>query len=153
MANERTPGSIRSPAANNGVYGLRPTSYRLPTGGMQHTMGGSEHIVGVVGPLSTTLGGIKLFMKTLIDAKPWLSEPSLVPFPWRDSLDHLGSSGRAKLKIGVLWDDGVVKPHPPVLRALRGTVDKLKGVAEIEFVDWKPYRHDQAWELIVSTPP
>jgi amidase len=48
-------GSIRSPAANNGVYGFRPTSYRLPTGGFTATMLGQEHIVPVVGPLSTSL--------------------------------------------------------------------------------------------------
>lgn len=50
-------GSIRSPAANNGLYGLRPSSYRLPMGGMTATMMGQEHVVPVVGPLSTSLQG------------------------------------------------------------------------------------------------
>lgn len=30
-------GSIRSPSANNGLYGLRPTSYRLPFSGCAAT--------------------------------------------------------------------------------------------------------------------
>ena len=40
-------GSIRSPAGNCGVYGLRPTSYRLPTDGWAATMLGAEHIVRI----------------------------------------------------------------------------------------------------------
>ena len=63
-------GSIRSPAANCGVYGLRPTSHRLPFDGLAATMLGQEHIVPVIGPLSTSLAGLKLFMKTLIAAQP-----------------------------------------------------------------------------------
>ena len=76
-------GSIRSPAANQGLFGLRPTSYRLPLDGFAATMTGQEQIVPVIGPLSTSLEGIKIFMKTLINQKPWLYEPSLVPMPWR----------------------------------------------------------------------
>jgi amidase len=78
-------GSIRSPAANQGIFGFKPTSYRLPLDGFAATMLGQEQIVPVVGPLSTSLEGIKIFMKTLIDQKPWLYEPSLVPMPWKDS--------------------------------------------------------------------
>jgi amidase len=78
-------GSIRSPAANQGLFGLKPTSYRLPLDGFAATMDGQEQIVPVVGPLSTSLEGIKIFMKTLIDQKPWLYEPSLVPVPWQDT--------------------------------------------------------------------
>jgi amidase len=144
-------GSIRSPAANNGVYGFRPTSYRLPLGGFTATMMGQEHIVPVVGPLSTSLQGCKIFMKTLIDQKPWLEEPSLLPFPWRDSVSYLvKSDGKKRLKVAVLWDDGVVKPHPPVSRALKEVSEKLKNTPGVEIVDWKPYKHDHAWEIISS---
>lgn len=141
-------GSIRSPAANCGVYGLRPTSYRLPLGGFMATMMGSEQIVPVSGPFSTTLEGVKLFMKTVIAAKPWLSAPSLVPFPWRDQYSHLEARNGKKLKVGVLWDDEVVRPHPPVRRALREVVEKLRAIDTIEVVDWKPLRHSEAWDII-----
>ena len=144
-------GSIRSPAANNGLYGFRPTSYRLPCGGFSATMMGEEHIVPVVGPLSTSLQGCKIFLKTLIDQKPWLHEPSLLPFPWRDEVSYLTKSdGKKRLRVGVLWDDGVVKPHPPIIRALNECCEKLRGVAEVELVDWKPYKHDYAWDIISS---
>jgi hypothetical protein len=41
--NRLQQGSIRSPAANNGAYGLRPTSYRLPLAGISATMLGESN--------------------------------------------------------------------------------------------------------------
>lgn len=143
-------GSVRSPSANCGLYGLRPTSYRTPMSGQAATMAGQEQIVAVLGPLSTSLDGVKLFMKTIIDAKPWLNEPSLVPIPWRANESHLAKSSGKKLKVGVIWHDGVVKPHPPVVRALQEVVDKLKNVQSVEIVEWKPYKHDLAYIIISS---
>lgn len=143
-------GSIRSPSANCGVYGLRPTSYRLPNSGTAATMLGEEQIVPVIGPISTTLEGVKLFMKTIIAAQPWLVDPSMLPFPWRDQESHLEVSKGGKLKIGVIWSDEVVTPHPPVRRALSEVVAKLREVEGFEIVDWKPYKHDEAWEIVSS---
>jgi amidase len=141
-------GSIRSPAACNGVYGFKATSYRLPVAGWSATMAGQEQIVACIGPLSTSLGGIQIFMKTVIAAKPWLKEPSLLPFEWKDMKPPWEEGGK-KLKVAVLWEDGVVKPHPPVTRALQEVVGKLKSNAKFELVDWQPYKHDLAWEIIV----
>jgi amidase len=144
-------GSIRSPAANNGVFGLRPTSFRLPNAGCSATMLAQEHVIPVIGPLSTSLEGIKVFSKTIIDAKPWLKQASLLPFPWKEGdLLPKDDAGKTKLRVAVMWDDGVVKPHPPILRALKEFTEKLKGVEGVELVDWKPYKHDLAWEIIVS---
>ena len=111
-----------------------------------------EQIVAVIGPLATSLPALTLFMKTVIVAEPWLTEPLLVPLPWRDGESHLGvtSSGAKKLKVGVLWHDGVVKPHPPVTWALNEVVSKLRRTEGIEVVDWMPYKHDEAWEIIAS---
>lgn len=139
-------GSIRSPAANNGVYGFKPTTMRLPSFGMIATMFGSEQILPTFGPLSTSLEGCKLFMKTVIDSKPWLKEPSLLPFPWKDDDAYKGR----KPKIAVLWDDGVVRPHPPVTRALRQVIENLKAKDNVEIVEWIPYKHDEAWAIIAN---
>ena len=43
-----------------------------------------------------------------------------------------------------------MKPHPPVTRALREIVEKLKSIQSVEIVDWKPYKHEFAWEIIAS---
>lgn len=144
-------GSIRSPAANNGLFGLRPTSFRLPCVGWMATMMGEEQIIPVIGPMSRSLEGIKLFMKTLLDQKPWILDPSLVSIPWNtSSLLRMDAAGKKKLRVGVLSDDGVVKPHPPILRGINTLVEKLKGNPDIDIVDFPPYKHDEAWRIIAS---
>lgn len=144
-------GSIRSPAANNGVFGLRPTTYRLPVNGWAATMFGEEQIVPVIGPLSTSFGGVEVFMKALLDQRPWLLEPSLVNLPWKTSSQlRQDSAEKRKLRVGVLADDGVVKPHPPILRGINTVSAALKASPDIEVVDFPPYKHDQAWTIIAS---
>jgi amidase len=150
-------GSIRSPAANNGVFGFRPSTYRLPVSGWALTMAGEEHIIAVIGPLSTSLEGLKIFTKALIDQKPWLWEPSLLHMPWKEPSTQpsgtflgKGSDGRRKLRIGILTDDGVVKPHPPILRGIKTLVSRLEKNPDIEIVEFPPYKHDEAWRIISS---
>lgn len=138
-------GSIRSPAANCGVFGLKPTAFRLPTDGWGYIMAGADTVETVLGPLSTTLEGVKLFMKSIIDSEPWIEEPALVPMPWRL---YTIPEDRA-LRIGVLWHDGIVRPHPPITRALKQVTDALKDY-NIEVTDFPPYLHDEAWAILSS---
>jgi Asp-tRNA(Asn)/Glu-tRNA(Gln) amidotransferase A subunit family amidase len=115
------------------------------------TMMGEEQVIPVIGPISRSLEGVKIFMKTLLDQKPWITDPSLVPIPWRTtSLLRTDSFGKRKLRIGVLSDDGVVKPHPPILRGINTLVDKLRGNPDIDIVDFPPHKHDEAWRIIAS---
>lgn len=139
-------GSIRSPAANCGIYGFKPTAFRIPTDGWCSTMAGADPIPGVIGPMSTSLEGIKIFMKTVLDSKPWLSEPALLPIPWNFS----PIPPNKRIKIGVMWHDNIVTPHPPISRTLNELVSKLKALRDVEVVDWKPYLHDEAWAIISS---
>jgi amidase len=110
-------------------------------------MAGADPIPGVIGPMSSSLEGIRLFMKTVIDSKPWLSEPALLPLPWSSDIQL---SPRKPLKIAIMWHDGVVRPHPPVTRALHEAVVHLKTIPNVEVVEWKPYLHDEAWAIISS---
>lgn len=126
---------------------MKPTSGRLPVSGWSATMLGEEQIIATIGPLSTSLEGCKLFIKTLIDAQPWNKEPSLYPFPWKS--DNFFKE--KKIKVAVMWDDGVVRVHPPVTRALKQVVEKLKEKSDVEIVEWKPWKHDLAWEIIVRS--
>ena len=43
----------------------------------------------------------------------------------------------------------VVRPHPPVTRALTVAKEKLLA-AGINVVDWEPYKHDHGYDIIVS---
>ncbi|WAO91301.1 Amidase [Fusarium falciforme] len=133
-------GSIRSPAANNGVYGFKPTPFRVGNTGGMGLIAGQEGIIGCIGPLSPTLSGIELFMKAYLDTMPWVRENYLVPIPWRDV--ELPKT----LKIGIMWSDGIVKPHPPIHRALSQVVNALRS-ADFEVVDWQSKDHDECWKL------
>ena len=146
----RAGGSIRNPSGNNGVYGLRPTGLRLPLLGSWAPNLGMEYVSASPGPMSTSLGGLELFMKTLLAAKPWLTDPSLVAIPWNADVRHpREAEGRINLRIGVMWNDQVVRVHPPVTRALREVVEKLDKVEGVEIVEFKPHKHDLAWKLTV----
>lgn len=138
-------GSIRSPAANCGVFGLKPTAFRLPTDGWGYMMAGADTVETVLGPLSTTLEGVKIFMKTVIDSEPWIEEPALIPMPWRT----YAVPDDRPLRIGVLWHDGIVRPHPPVARALKRVTDALRE-HNIRIVDFPPHLHDEAWAILSS---
>ncbi|KAI1403600.1 amidase [Hypoxylon fuscum] len=136
-------GSIRAPAANNGLFGYKPTTNRMPTAGWSIP----ESILGAVGPISTSLEGARLFGQTVVGRKPWLKQPSLVALDWRDSTQYFPDR---KLRIGVIYNDGIVRPQPPLLRAITELVGKLKDKPNIELVDWKPWKHDLAWSTIAK---
>jgi amidase len=62
--------------------------------------------------------------------------------PWQEV--KLGN----KLKIAVMWDDGICTPTPPVSRALRQTVEKLRKKGH-EIVEWDPSQlHAKALQLL-----
>jgi len=126
-------GSIRIPAAFNGLYGIRPSAGRMPYEGMANSMDGQNTVLSVVGPLSHTVGGLRLAMKSLLSTQPWLHDPLVVEMPWRDDeereiLDLINSStaGQGKLAFGVMEDDGTVTPQPPVQRAMKIIISALE---------------------------
>ncbi|KAJ5696831.1 hypothetical protein N7536_007243 [Penicillium majusculum] len=140
-------GSIRSPAANCGLYGLKPSTGRLPLIGCASYVLGCETIMGTLGPISPTFGGIELFMKTIIESKPWVNDSMMLPIPWRDRDKHIHLDNK-KLTVGVMWTDDVVTPAPAVTRALKEVIERLKLVDSIEVIEWKAYRQKEALEIL-----
>lgn len=130
-------GSVRGPAAFNGVYGLKPSSRRIsPRGGFRTAeFTTSEMIVATLGPLSNSVEDLEFFMKNYVEQKPWLQDPNTMPIPWTAAPVPKPS----ELTIGICYDDGVVKPHPPVIRALKHVEAKLRA-AGVNVVTWEPHR-------------
>ena len=95
-----------------------------------------------LGPMGSTLSDLNLFAKTVVDAQPWLKDPKALPIPWREV--RLPK----KLKFGVIWNDGMVTPTPPVRRALKATVDKLRQAGH-EVIDWDASSHSTALKILV----
>ncbi|KIL66043.1 hypothetical protein M378DRAFT_177988 [Amanita muscaria Koide BX008] len=133
-------GSIRIPSAFTGLYGFRPSFNRVPYAGCVDTLEGQEAILSVLGPMCSSMEGIKLFMKNVISAQPWNSDPMILRMKWSEDAYRLAEHGNGKhLCFGILWHDKITFPHPPVFRALE----------IVKIIDWEPYKH---LEICESTP-
>ncbi|RDA90709.1 hypothetical protein CP533_4948 [Ophiocordyceps camponoti-saundersi (nom. inval.)] len=124
-------GSLRIPSACTGIFTLRPSAGRFPVRGTRSGMPGQEAVASVNGPMARTLADLELYCKAVIGAEPWLRDPRCIPLPWRVA------EPPSRLRIAVLWHDGMVRPTPPVARALRTAVDRLR-TAGHHVVDWDP---------------
>lgn len=79
-------------------------------------------------------------MKSYLSYQPWIEEDYMIPIPWREV------TLPPRLKIAIMWSDGVVTPHPPVTRALKEVAKSLAD-AGVELVDWIPEGHDECWDI------
>lgn len=134
-------GSLRIPAACTGLFTIRASGYRLPSSDFRPGLAGQETIPSVQGPLAHTLEDVQLFVKSVIDSQPWLHDPKVIPLAWRQV------EVPKKLKIGVIWEDGYVRPTPPISRALKDTVEKLRKAGH-EVFDWKEASILKAYALL-----
>jgi amidase len=96
-------------------------------------------------------------MKAVTNAKPWLKDPLAVRKKWDEDEYNLADHGSGKdLCFAIMWDDGVVVPHPPVRRSLEITKAALEKAGHKGFsrltrlpncadlvvvVNWKPIKH------------
>jgi amidase len=113
-------GSIRAPAAFNGLYGIRPSSRRFSYKGNIVTVGGQIAISATCGPLGRSVRDLVLICKVLSDAEMWQGDLAIPPIRW------MPVDVPAKTTIGVMLWDEVIMPHPPIQRALKEAIEKLK---------------------------
>ncbi len=113
-------GSIRAPASFNGLYGVRPTSRRFSYLGNTLSFTGQTAILSSIGPVGRSLRDIELILKVWNSFEPWLYDPAVMGKKW----DAIPTP--KKVTIGVMYWDEVVMPHPPVQRALKEAVERLK---------------------------
>ncbi|GAA6041344.1 hypothetical protein JCM8097_007673 [Rhodosporidiobolus ruineniae] len=113
-------GSIRVPSLCNGLYGLRPTTRRLPYAGVANVLKGFEGIESTIGPMARSVDSLRVFMDAVVDAEPCLRDSKVIERPW------LPSSDASKLHVAYLTDSGLAHSHPPVRRAIAETVAALR---------------------------
>ena len=114
-------------------------------------------MLSVVGPIATSVGSLRLMIKSILGQEPWLHDPLVAEIPWRDAqeqtvLDLIKSGEGGQLSFGVMYLDGEVHPQPPVRRAIEivvKTVEKLGHKA----IEWKPPPHARGTKLVVRDPP
>ncbi|THX86001.1 amidase [Aureobasidium pullulans] len=122
-------GSIRIPSVCNGIYGARPSSGIVPFAGQQSPEDpGMPGIEVVAGPMATSMRACSFFMKTIMSAEPWRYDSSCLHLRWQGQLNS------RKPRIGVVFDDGLYTPFPPVRRAIQEAAQKLRdsGVDVVE---------------------
>jgi amidase len=78
-------GSIRMPAHFTGIFGLRPTTHRIPLAGMIHAPPGIpriDRVFSAAGPMARTAGDVNLLFRVLAGADP--RDPDVPPVPVQD---------------------------------------------------------------------
>lgn len=146
-------GSIRIPAAFNGLYGLRPSGGRLPYEGMANSMDGQNSVLSVVGPLGSSVGALRLVIKGILSQEPWLHDPLVTEIPWRDEQEQAvfdaAKGAHGQIVFAVMRDDGAVRCQPPVNRAIDIVVKTAEKLGH-KVIEWNPPSHARNLEIIVS---
>ncbi|TVY85059.1 putative amidase [Lachnellula suecica] len=125
-------GSIRIPAMVNGVYGIKPSSRRVPDAGLESGAKPGARQVGLTasaGPIAVSMRDCELFLKTVSNAQPWEKDPDCIYGRWEEQ----GSMAKKPL-LGVIRTDDLITPLPPVSKALDEAVQTLRksGVEVVE---------------------
>ena len=142
-----TGGSIRFPAAANGVVGLKPTSGRVSRAGVFPLAASLDH----VGPLTRSVADAAAMLSAIAGADPRDPTASRLPVPdYVRALDQ----GMTGVRLGVDERYLTVGVHPDVSQAVLAAVDVLKAQgAEMVAVTVPELAHDateRAWYTITA---
>ncbi|MGA5412241.1 amidase [Streptomyces pseudogriseolus] len=138
-----TGGSIRVPAALNGVVGLKPTYGLVPRTGVASLSWSLDH----VGPLTRTVQDVALVLSATAGRDP--RDPASVSGPVPDRFPGGDLRG---LKVGVPRNHYFDRVTPEVEESVRGAIDRLAELgAELVDVEIPMARYLQAvqWGLMV----
>lgn len=97
--------------------------------------------------MTRSLHSLSEVTKAVLDSQPWDLDPRCIALPWRPEMYQEMLS--RPLTVGVIWDDGMVRVHPPIRRALDHLVEKLKSAGH-EIITWDPTGHADFIEIQVS---
>ncbi|MFF3070542.1 amidase [Kitasatospora sp. NPDC057936] len=140
-----TGGSIRVPAALNGVVGLKPTYGLVPRHGVTSLSWSLDH----VGPITRTVEDAALVLTALAGHDP--RDPASLPLPAEDYRPGTGTD-LTGLRVGVPRTYYFDHVDPQVETAVRHAVEHLEGLgARLVEVDIPMTRYIQAtqWGLMV----
>ncbi|MFE2434996.1 amidase [Streptomyces sp. NPDC059409] len=138
-----TGGSVRVPAALNGVVGLKPTYGLVPRTGVTSLSWSLDH----VGPLTRTVRDAELVLSATVGHDP--RDPASVPGPAPDRFPEGDLRG---LRVGVPRNYYFDRVAPEVEESVRGAIERLAELgAELVDVEIPMARHIQAvqWGLMV----
>ncbi|KAJ2996299.1 hypothetical protein NUW58_g1013 [Xylaria curta] len=122
-------GSIRVPSVCNGLYGFRPSVGLVPHGGVRDvTVPGTVGVMSTAGPMATSLRDCSLFLKSIMQAGTWRYDSTAISLSWTNL------KAKERLRIGLVEDDGIYTPTPPVRRGLKMAADRIRARGDIEII-------------------
>ncbi|VEL33184.1 unnamed protein product [Protopolystoma xenopodis] len=137
-------GSLRFPAAFCGVSGLKPTQHRLSSCGLNTSLGSSDRLPHVVGPIGHCVDDLADMMETLCHARMFDLDPSLPRMPFNRQT-FTRPFARRSLRIGYFVQlDDLPRPVPAVERALM----KAKRCLELQGHELVEFRVPQAYSIV-----
>ncbi|KAL4879711.1 amidase signature domain-containing protein [Aspergillus karnatakaensis] len=116
-------GSIRFPAAFCGLWGVKCSKGRIGTMGIESPGDGNESTNAGLGPVGRSVSGCEMWIAAQLEGRVWEWDFNVVPMAWDG---EAAERVKGRLVVGVVWDDGVVKPTPPVTRAVGVVVEVLR---------------------------
>lgn len=97
------------------------------------------------GPMTRSLRDMDLYMHIMVSSKQYLHDPRIIPFPWSGLSTPLPSK---PIKLGIMLNDGVITPQPPVLRTLKWAQEKLSTNSNFILKPFTPHNAAEAMKLI-----
>jgi amidase len=133
-------GSVRLPAAWAGVYGIMPTSGRVPGTGHFPRIGALNDGRTQIGPLAAGVAALELALSVIAGPDGRDAGVPPVPLPHSDQVDVAG------LRIAVGGGEGRWQPEPAVSAAVRRVADSLLAAGAGE-VPWPLAWLGDAWDI------
>jgi amidase len=95
--------------------------------------------------MARDLSTICYVSRLLADSKPWTLDPKCSPLPWNEAAFQ--EIQTRPLVIGLILDDGVVKVHPPIERALKEVSEAISAQGH-EIVLWDTSDHAECIQIM-----
>lgn len=137
-------GSIRQPAHNTGIVGLKPTRGLIPNSGNVPSDGR-----GLLRPL-TTYGPMARFVDDIVLTLPLLSgsdnsDPDTMPIPIQNA-----SINCKDLRIAFYSDNGIASPDKATLQTINQVVQVLRD--EVQYIEYQcPPHLKELYSLVTET--
>lgn len=132
-------------AATESLTDISVKSKRYPYEGVPVSIEGQEHIPSTVGPMARDLDSICHITRFVANSRPWDFDPRCIPLPWNETAFR--EIQDRPMVIGLIVDDGVVRVHPPIARALQ-ELSKVLTANGHEVVPWDTSDHDEYVRLV-----
>ncbi|XP_019645535.1 PREDICTED: fatty-acid amide hydrolase 1-like [Branchiostoma belcheri] len=107
-------GSARIPAHFCGVFGFKPTAYRLSPKGFKSSSPGQQGVVSAPGLLARDVDSLALGMKTLLVPDMFQLDPLVIPVPFRQEIYE----DKKPMRIGYFTTLQSCPPTPSMGRAV-----------------------------------